>query len=234
MRMASLVCMFLRMRMAGLVCLVFWLIALTAADSFEEEGNDEYNTIDRSGGSVSAAAANKLEQQFLYLISAIAEKIDPAIASIKADQDASNVRAQSYGLAMVAGGFKDSAADFIGNNRLPQDILTMPDVVYSYGYNIGYGFGFGGPFLLPTYLTDTRYGCSRRDFLGVVSRYGLGNGLNAHHTTETQLVHFGVDSKLAVHCLLKNSGDYAEAAEVGYLIDDMVEAGIQAIRLSQN
>ena len=38
------------------------------------------------------------------------------------------------------------------------DILTMPDVVYSYGYNIGYGIGFGGPFLLPTYLADTNFG----------------------------------------------------------------------------
>ena len=38
------------------------------------------------------------------------------------------------------------------------DVLTDPAVTYSYGYNIGYGFGFGGPFLLPTYLSDTNFG----------------------------------------------------------------------------
>jgi len=36
-------------------------------------------------------------------------------------------------------------------------MLTMPDVVYTYGYNLGYGFGFGGPYLLPTNLADTAF-----------------------------------------------------------------------------
>ena len=39
----------------------------------------------------------------------------------------------------------------------------MPDVTYSYGYNIGYGFGFAGPFLLPSYLSDTNLGNSSSD-----------------------------------------------------------------------
>ena len=38
------------------------------------------------------------------------------------------------------------------------DMLTMPDVVYAYGYNLGYGFGFAGPYLLPSYLADTSFG----------------------------------------------------------------------------
>ena len=38
------------------------------------------------------------------------------------------------------------------------DMLTMPDVVYAYGFNLGYGFGFAGPYLLPSYLADTSFG----------------------------------------------------------------------------
>ena len=38
------------------------------------------------------------------------------------------------------------------------DMLTMPDVVYAYGYNLGYGFGFAGPYLLPSNLADTSFG----------------------------------------------------------------------------
>ena len=41
-------------------------------------------------------------------------------------------------------------------NDIP-DMLTMPDVVYTYGYNLGYGLGFGGPYVLPSYLADTSF-----------------------------------------------------------------------------
>ena len=42
-------------------------------------------------------------------------------------------------------------------NDIP-DMLTMPDVVYTYGYNLGYGLGFGGPYLRPSNLADTSFG----------------------------------------------------------------------------
>jgi len=221
--------------------LLLMVVVCSAEDvlysDFEEEQN-LINTVDRSGelgavdrsGAVAGAAA-KLEKQFLYLAASIPDKIDAGIAEVREDLSGNNLRSQSYGWALVAGGLGDTAADYVANTRMPQDILTMPDVVYSYGYNIGYGIGFGGPFLLPTYLADTKFGCSSLDFLSVLSKYGLRNGITYSHISKHQLVSFGLESRESVHCLLKHSGDYAAAAEVGYLLDDLVEAGTQVLNL---
>lgn len=189
--------------------------------------------IDRSSSSGHGyvdQASRKMEKQFLYLLSAIAGKIDPAIATIKEDLAKSNLRAQSYGWALVVGGFGDSLADFVESNRMPTDVLTDPAVTYSYGYNIGYGFGFGGPFLLPTYLSDTNFGCSSQNFLGLVSKYGFNYGLSGK-IGEAKVCNFGIDAKQALHCLLQHTGDYSDAAEIDYLIDDMVDAGVAVSRL---
>jgi len=175
-------------------------------------------------------ASKKMEKQFLYLLSAIAGKIDPAVAAIKDDLTKSNLRAQSYGWALVAGGFGDSLADFVENARAPADVLTDPAVTYSYGYNIGYGFGFGGPFLLPTYLSDTNLDCSSQDFLGLVSKYGFSYGLKGK-IGEAKVCNFGIDAKQALHCVLQHTADYSDAAEIDYLIDDMVDAGVAVSRL---
>jgi hypothetical protein len=48
-----------------------------------------------------------------------------------------------------------------------------------------------------------------------------------------QMTTFGQDVRQALFCLLQYSQDYAEAAEVGYLIEDLVEAGLQRIRLTK-
>jgi hypothetical protein len=181
-------------------------------------------------GSVKSQAEQKMQQQFLFLLSAVADSVDSAVFSIKKDLDESNIRKQSYGWALVAGGLGDSLSDYVDNSRSPSDILTMPDVIYSYGYNIGYGLGFGGPFLLPTYLADTQFDCSSLDFLSVVSDYqyslGVPQGIGA-----TELENFGYDAKQRLHCVLQHSGDYAEAAKVGYLIDDLVDAGHAVVNL---
>ena len=77
----------------------------------------------------------------------------------------------------MGGGLLDTASDFFGNFRSAEDILTMPDVGFSYVYNNAYGIGFGAPFLLPTYNPTCSYRCGANDFLGVVNDYGLSNGV---------------------------------------------------------
>ena len=54
---------------------------------------------------------------------------------------------------------------------------------------------------------------------------------NINKTLVVQICNFGIDSKVALHCLLQHAGDYKEAAEIGYLIDDAVEAGGAAARI---
>ena len=127
----------------------------------------------------------------------------------------------------------DTLADYIGNGRTPLDVITMPDVIYSYGYNLGYGVGFASPFLLPTYLGSCSIDCSSTDFTGLAQRYGITNGLAGQYIGESKICNFGLDAKQALGCLLQQKGDNKEAAQVDYLIDDLVEAGVQRIKLQK-
>ena len=112
--------------------------------------------------------------------------------------------------------------------------MTMPDVAYAYTYNLGYGLGFGGPYLLPSYLPDcTGFTCSSQDFLDVVKAYSFSQGLAGQHIGEAKLANFGVDAKLALGCVVGSSGSSQEAARVEALVEDLVEAGTQRLRLSK-
>ena len=103
---------------------------------------------------------------------------------------------------MLGGGKLDTLADFIGNSRTPLDVITMPDVIYSYGYNLGYGAGFAGPFLLPTYLGSCSIDCSSADFTNLARRYGLTYGIAGQYIGKSKICNFGLDAKQALGCLL--------------------------------
>ena len=66
---------------------------------------------------------------FSCIFNYILGKIDPAIATIKEDLAKSNLRAQSYGWALVVGGFGDSLADFVESNRMPTGIIPRPNLI---------------------------------------------------------------------------------------------------------
>ena len=48
------------------------------------------------------------------------------------------------------------------------------------------------------------------------------------------MTNFGVDVKQSLYCLLQYSNDYAEAAEIGYLVDDAVDAGHHYLKLKMH
>ena len=112
-------------------------------------------------------------------------------------------------------------------------MLTSPDVIYSYGYNMGYGLGFAGPFLLPTYLGTCSYDCSSADFTSLAQNYGFINGVAGQFIGESKIHNFGLDAKEALGCLIQQKGGSKEAAQVDYLIDDLVDAGVQVINLER-
>jgi len=178
-------------------------------------------------------AIHNMDSQFLFLLSKITGLVDPLAASLSSECEQSRLKTYSYGAALIAGGTKDTVADYIGNNRMPTDPLTMPDVMYGYIYNLGYGVGFGGPYLLPTYVGDCDFSCSSRDFLSVVASYSLTEGLAGQHIGEAKLTNFGTDAKLALGCIVNTAGDSKEALGVENAIDNLVEAGIQRLRLSK-
>ena len=112
-------------------------------------------------------AIHKLDQQFLYLLSHITSLIGPAKYSLADDCQQNYLKTKTFGWSILGGGLLDTASDFFGNFRSAEDILTMPDVGFSYVYNNAYGIGFGAPFLLPTYNPTCSYRCGANDFLGV-------------------------------------------------------------------
>jgi len=187
---------------------------------------------DHGDGAIRGAIHN-MDSQFLYLLSKVTGLVDPLAASLASECEKSRLKTYSYGAALIAGGTKDTVADYIGNNRMPTDPLTMPDVLYGYIYNLGYGVGFGGPYLLPTYVGDCDFSCSSSDFLSVVATYSLTEGLAGQHIGEAKLGNFGTDAKLALGCIVNAAGDSKEALEVENAIDNLVEAGIQRLRLGK-
>jgi len=179
-------------------------------------------------------AIQKLDKQFLYLLSKIAGLVDPTVESLSDSCSSSRLQTQTYGWALLVGATKDTASDYIGNGRMPLDVLTMPDVIYRYGFNYGYGIGFAAPYLLPTYLGDcTGFTCTSQDFLSVVSSYSLSQGLAGFHGGQARMYNFGVDAKQSLDCVISQKGDSKEAAEIEYAIDDLVEAGLQRLKLAE-
>ena len=163
----------------------------------------------------------------------IPDLVDPTLSSLSVSCEESSLKSQSYGWALIGGGTADTLSDYIGSMRNLFDVLTMPDVIYSYGYNMGYALGFAGPFLLPTYLGSCDTDCSSTDFTSLAQRYGFIQGLQGQYIGESKIYNFGLDAKEALGCLLQQKGDNKEAAQVDYLIDDMVDAGVQVIRLEK-
>ena len=193
-----------------------------------DSGYSQYASADPIQGAIT-----KLEQQFHYLLTYTMRLIDPAIEAVVSDCEESSLQTRSFGAALIGGGVGDTLADYYGNSRSPEDILTMPDVQYSYGYNLGYGVGFAAPFLLPTYVPSCSVDCSSSDFLQVARKYGLSYGLTGKYLGEAEICSFGIDAKQSLNCLLTNAGDSKEAARVEYLIDDMVEAALQRGKLQK-
>ena len=159
--------------------------------------------------------------------------VDPYLSSLFHRCEESSLLSQSYGWSLIGGGTADTLADYLGNSRTLLSVLTMPDVIYSYGYNMGYGLGFAGPFLLPTYLGSCDTDCSSTDFTSLAQRYGFIQGLQGQYIGESKVTNFGLDAKEALGCLIQQKGNSKEAAQVDYLIDDLVEAGVQVIRLEK-
>ena len=163
----------------------------------------------------------------------ISDLVDPTLSSLSVSCEESYLKSQSYGWALIGGGSADTLADYLGEGRTLLSVLTMPDVIYSYGYNMGYALGFAGPFLLPTYLGSCNTDCSSADFTSLAHKYGFTQGLQGQYIGESKIHNFGLDAKEALGCLIQQKGESKEAAQVDYLIDDLVDAGVQVIKLEK-
>ena len=118
----------------------------------------------------------------------------------------SRFQTQTYGWAIITGGALDIAAEQIGKDVT--DVLTMPDVTYSYGYYAAYAMGFAGPYLLPTYIGSCSLDCSSADFNTVVNKYNFRNGISQQNVGAAKIQSFGIDAKQALRDNSKNYFKY--------------------------
>ena len=67
-------------------------------------------------------ALEKLDLQFLFLLSHITALVPAAVSSLASSCQDSFQLTKSYGLSLVAGGALDTAADFVDNSRSERQI----------------------------------------------------------------------------------------------------------------
>ena len=127
----------------------------------------------------------------------------------------------------------DTLTGYLEGNRWHIGVLSISKDFLKDVYNLGHGFGFGFHYLLPSFLPQCSLTCSSADFTSLIKGYGLSHGLTGQEFRDSTIANFGLDAKQVLGCLLKKKDDNKDAARVEYLIDDLVEAGLQRNRLQE-
>ena len=169
----------------------------------------------------------------MKFLSIFADLIDPIVTSESTKCRRLYLDSQAYGWTQLAGGVLDTLADYASNSREPLDIFTEPDFMFNTGYNMYFGVGSAAFFLLPSYLPSCSFSCSSNDFVTLVRDYSFVHGLADQHVHELDLFNFGLEVKVALRCLLKQKMINKQAAMVDDMIEDLLDAGKQIIRLQK-
>jgi len=97
---------------------------------------------------------------------------------------------------------------------------------WGYGMVGFYALGFGFPYLLD--LPEDRLKCGATNFLETLNQYKLSNGMMDLFDTnlpisdiKTIVGEFNAWVRIQVSCITSFEGDLIEAAEVGYLLDEL-------------
>jgi hypothetical protein len=185
-----------------------------------------------------ADAKKKAEQKaFLdYKITNLIYTIPSTIDHAKVKSDAAlrfDVRKKfSWGWSIMLASWKDILSDYIENNRTLGNLER--NVVYNYGFLASYGVGFGYPWLLGlgSGLNDSdNLKCGSEDFLKILRRYGLQNGINgllAQNVSKNSILSLIGEYKLFVglrlDCILSRFSEEVESAEVEWQLQKLVKA----------
>jgi hypothetical protein len=159
--------------------------------------------------------------------------IDPSVEATVASCKQSSLQKQSYGVALIGAGLGDTLTGYLEGNHSHTDVLSISKDHFKDVYNLGHGFGFGFHYLLPSFLPKCSLTCSSADFISLIKKYGLSRGLTGLEFRDSKIANFGLDAKQVLGCLFNRKGYNKEAARLEYLIDDLVEAGLQRNRLQE-
>ena len=166
-----------------------------------------------------------LDAQITYLLGALPFQIDLAEETIEKNVKFLVFKKLTWGWAVVVGGLFDFYSDFVLQNRTMGnfgDITTW----WGYGSTGFYAVGFGFPYILG--LQEDNLPCHSSDFKETLEQYKLSNGLDELFATSLPisavraiLSEFDAWVRIKIACITDSEGNYIEAAEVSYLLDEL-------------
>ena len=169
-----------------------------------------------------------LDAQVAYILAALPFQIDLAEETIEKKVKFLVFKKLTWGWAVVVGALFDFYSSFVLNNRTLGnfgDVSTW----WGYGQTGFYGIGFGFPYILG--LPEDNLPCHSSDFQETLEQYKLTNGLDDLFATSlpisairTIVGEFDSWVRIKIACITDSEGDYVEAAEVSFLLDELIGA----------
>ena len=166
-----------------------------------------------------------LDAQIKYILAALPFQIDLAEEKIEKKVKFLVFQKLTWGWAVVVGALFEFYSDFVLMNRT---LGNFGDISAWWGYGqVGfYGIGFGFPYLLG--LPEDNLPCHSSDFQETLEQYKLTNGLDELFATSLPISairaivsEFDSWVRIKIACITDSEGDYVEAAEVSYLLNEL-------------
>ncbi|TRY75001.1 hypothetical protein TCAL_04944 [Tigriopus californicus] len=175
------------------------------------------------------SAKERLDNQIFYLINEIPKKIASAITVVEDGRAKTRLKRITQGWSIVFASWKDIYSIYLFNNRTLSTVTTSD--LYIYGFLGSYGIGFGYPLLLG--LPKANLPCDSHSFSTLLDRYGLSYGVSAFMPYQSQSESLSLSSRIAefdllvrtqISCILVEEGQYVEAAEVNWALEELITA----------
>ena len=169
-----------------------------------------------------------LDSQITYLLSALPYQIDLAEEKIEKKVKFLVFKKLTWGWAVVVGALFEFYSDFVLMNRTMGNFGNI-GTWWGYGQIGFYGIGFGFPYIIG--LPQDNLPCHSSNFMETLKQYGLINGLNELFASnlpisaiKTLVAEFDSWARIKIACITGSESDYIEAAEVSYLLDELIAA----------
>jgi len=101
--------------------------------------------------------------------------IDAAVEKSEADLKETIAKRLTQGSSIIVGSWKEVLAHYIEHDRNMTQVLNDPEILANYGFIYSYGLGFGLPLIFSS--PKATLTCNRTDFVNLVKKFELENGL---------------------------------------------------------
>ena len=195
------------------------------SDKTITETNFKNELIERPKRQIDVDSKLQLDAQISYILAVLPFHIDLAEETIEKKVKFLVFNKLTWGWAVVIGGLLDFYSDFANQNRTLGNFGDI-SVWWGYGTTGFYAIGFGFPYILG--LEEDNLPCHSTDFFETLEQYKLSNGLdnlfasNLQFSTIRAIVgEFDTWVRIKLACITDFEGNYLEAAEVLFLLDEL-------------